>query len=270
MSLFDLWKALPAGPKRKAKRWWFELLSAVDSGDDFLLMNHGYAHLDRRANERAWAPEDARQRYQIQLYDRLAAAVEWSGRDALEVSCGRGGGTAYVARTFAPRSLVGVDITARAIRFCQRRYDIPGLTFQRGDAEALPFPDACFDVVLSVEASVTYANPPRFFAEVARVLRPGGELVFADYRKRWKLDAMRSQLRDAGLALLKEEDITPNVVAARELDDARKRALVDVYLPRWLRRSFLQFAGAGGGVDDDRRRFARGDKVYLACIFRKP
>jgi hypothetical protein len=80
---------------------------------------------------------------------------------------------------------------------------------------------------------------------------------------------MRDRLRRSRLELLKEEDITPNVAAALELDDERKRRLVEVYLPRFLQGPFLQFAGAKGGEDDDHRRFARGGKIYLSCVFRK-
>jgi ubiquinone/menaquinone biosynthesis C-methylase UbiE len=241
----------------------------VESGADFLLMNHGYAHLDPRANDSPLCPEDAACRFQIQLYHRVASAIDWRGRDALEVSCGRGGGTSYVARTFEPKSIVGLDITASAIRFCKRRYSVPGLSFRRGNAESLPFPGDSFDVVLNVESSVTYANPERFFLEAARVLRPGGTFLFADYRKRKSIEKMRDQLRRSRLELLKQEEITPNIAAALELDDERKRQLVEVYLPRVLREPFLQFAGAKGGADDDLRRFARGEKIYLFCVFRK-
>ena len=269
MTLFDFWKSLPTGPKRAAKRLWFEFLSSVESGADFLLMNHGYAHLNPLANESPLSPEDAACRFQIQLYHRVASAIDWRGREALEVSCGRGGGTSYVARTFEPRSIVGLDITANAIRFCRRRYSAPGLSFRRGNAESLPFPDESFDIVLNVESSVTYANPEKFFFEAARVLRPGGTFLFADYRKRKGIEKMHDQLRRTQLEMLKEEDITPNVAAALELDDERKRRLVEVYLPRLLQGPFLQFAGAKGGDDDDHRRFARGEKIYLSCVLRK-
>lgn len=268
-TLYDVWKSLPAGPKRTVRRWWYELLSSVDSGADFLLMNHGYAHLNPSANESPLSPEDAAQRFQIQLYHRVANAIDWRGREALEVSCGRGGGTSYIARTFEPKSIVGLDIAARAIRFCKRRYSVPGLSFRRGNAESLPFPDESFDVVLNVESSVVYENPQRFYFEAARVLRPGGHLLFADYRDQRRIERMRNQLRRTQLEMVKEEDITPNVAAALDLDDERKRRLVGVYLPRFLQEPFLRFAGAKGGDDDDHRRFARGAKLYLFCVFRK-
>jgi ubiquinone/menaquinone biosynthesis C-methylase UbiE len=268
-TLYDVWKFLPRGPRRRVRRWWFGFLSSVDSGSDFLLMNHGYAHLNPWANESPLAPEDAAQRFQIQLYHRIASAIDWRGREALEVSCGRGGGASYVARTFAPRSLVGLDITATAIRFCKRRYSLPGLSFRRGDAESLPFRDESFDVVLNVESSVTYENPQKFFFEAARVLRPGGSFLFADYREQQRIQKMRDQLLRTQLEMLKEEDITPNVALALDLDDERKRRLVEVYLPRFLQEPFLRFAGAKGGGDDDHRRFARGAKRYLFCVFRK-
>ena len=51
-----------------------------------------------------------------------------------------------------------------------------------GNAESLPFADESFDAVINVEASHGYPDFPRFLAEVARVLRPGGHFLYADFR----------------------------------------------------------------------------------------
>ena len=54
----------------------------------------------------------------------------------------------------------------------------------QGDAQNLPFPDESFDAVINVEASHIYPNFERFLGEVARVLRPGGHFLYADFRNR--------------------------------------------------------------------------------------
>jgi ubiquinone/menaquinone biosynthesis C-methylase UbiE len=56
------------------------------------------------------------------------------------------------------------------------------LDFVRGDAQNLHFPDQSFDAVINVEASHIYPNLERFLGEVARVLRPGGHFLYADFR----------------------------------------------------------------------------------------
>src|SRR5437879_948108 len=62
----------------------------------------------------------------------------------------------------------------------RRVHKLPGLRFIQGDAEALPVFDRSCDVVVNVEAASLYEDPARFFAEVERVLRPGGMFLFAD------------------------------------------------------------------------------------------
>jgi SAM-dependent methyltransferase len=263
---FELWKRLPEGLRAPVRRGWFGLVSRLDRAGEVRFLNHGCtmpgAALDLSA-------EDARDRFQVQLYHRVAGAVDWKGRDGLEVSCGRGGGAAYVYRTFAPRSLVGLDPTAAAIRFCVDTWRRGGLSFRRGDAEALPFPARSFDVVLSVESSLLYRDLGRFLAEVRRVLRPGGHLLLADYRAAPRLPALRAALAASGLETLEEEDLGADVAEALRLDHARKRALVRRLVPRPLRGLAHHFAGA---EDDDAeaRRFADGRKLYLRWVLREP
>lgn len=85
-------------------------------------------------------------------------------------------------RTLHPASYTGLDFNADGIAFCQKRHQPPGLDSVHGDAESLPFGDESFDAVINVEASHAYPRLPRFLAEVARVLRPGGHFLYADFR----------------------------------------------------------------------------------------
>lgn len=47
----------------------------------------------------------------------------------------------------------------------------------QGDAESLPFPEQPFDAVINIDSAYHYPHHPRFLAEVARVLRPGGHFL---------------------------------------------------------------------------------------------
>jgi len=247
-----------------ASRRWFNYISTRDSGSHMLFMNYGY----HAAEPLALQPRDEEHRYSIQLYHRVAGAVDLRGLDLLEVGSGRGGGASFVMRYLQPRSLTAVDMAASAIAFCREYYDIPGLRFEVGDAEALPFPDASFDTLLNVESSICYQHPERFFAEVRRVLRPGGYFLYADIRSQEELPDWEAQLATAGLEQLQQEDITQQVVEALDLDHERRSRLIHQFVPRPLRRTFREFAGLQGS-EFFYGALARREKLYRRYLFRK-
>jgi SAM-dependent methyltransferase len=249
-------------------RRWYEAVSRLDRDAVLLFLNHGYAAHDPTGRTLELTIEEERDRYPIQLYDHVASALDWVGLEALEVGSGRGGGSAYIKRRFEPASYVGIDITPRAIDFCCQHYATDGLHFALGDAESLPFAGDSLDVVINVESSVYYPRVQRFFSEVARVLRPSGWFLYADMRYWEDIPAWREQLARAGFRLVVEEDITPNVVRALELDGARRRMLIDQYVPRMLRGMFRGFAGLdGAGLA--RGSGKTGERVYVNFVLRK-
>ena len=128
------------------------------------------------------SPENEPNRACVQLYHHVAAQVPLRGKDVLEVSCGHGGGAEYIGRTFEPRRYTGLDLNPTAIQFCQEHHPRNGLSFRQGDAERLPIESNTFDAVINVEASHCYPDFPRFLAEVARALKPGGHFLYADFR----------------------------------------------------------------------------------------
>lgn len=266
--LFELWRGLPRAARRPLRRTWYELLSSLDSGDDLLFMNHGLAGAESLPPLRL-RPEDEPHRYSIRLYHQLTSRIEWAGKDVLEVGCGRGGGAAWIRRYLSPRSVVGVDVTRSAIRFCRRRFREEGLRFERCDAHALAFPDGSFDAVVNVESSVLYEDAARFFREVERVLRPGGFLLLADSRSRGKLARLHAQLAGTALEKLEEDDVSAQVAEALRLDARRRLELVDRMVPRALRGAFRGFAHLEDG-GRERRLLEAGEKVYLCLLYRKP
>jgi ubiquinone/menaquinone biosynthesis C-methylase UbiE len=103
----------------------------------------------------------------------------------LDVGCGTGSLTLPIAQRLAPSGLaVGLDAAPRMIAIARRKATLTGLParFEVGVAEALPFPDASFDVAVnSMFAHHVDLELKRLaFAEMHRVLRPGGLLVTAD------------------------------------------------------------------------------------------
>lgn len=221
----------------------YEFISALNLKRDVLFMNFGYTAHHQGNEPIPLDPEDEIHRYPMQLYHHVARHIDWKNAEALEVSSGRGGGAHFIMNHFKPKSYTGVDFSTRAIEFCRSHYNIDGLKFHHGNAEALTFPDNSFDVVLNVEASLYYPNITKFFEHVKRVLKPNGYFLYTDLRYEEKLENWHVQLKNMGLKLVKEEDITDNVLKAMELDRERRMQLVDKYVPAILRKQFYHFAG---------------------------
>lgn len=106
------------------------------------------------------------------------------GARLLDVACGSGGPTLRVAARSGAQ-VTGVDIHADAIATARRKADALGLDksarFEVVDARgSLPFPDATFDAVMCIDAINHLENRPRTLTDWARVLKPGGRLLFTD------------------------------------------------------------------------------------------
>ena len=111
----------------------------------------------------------------VQTIDPLLdAARVGAGCRLLDLCSGPG----YVADQSRRRGAVpiGLDFSGEMIAIARQRY--PGLEFQEGDAESLPFPNGSFDSVVINFGMHHLGRPERAAAEAARVLRPGGSLAF--------------------------------------------------------------------------------------------
>ena len=101
-----------------------------------------------------------------------------AGQETLELGCG----TAYVSAWLARREArpVGIDNSEQQLATARRLQAEHGLDFPliHGNAEQIPFPDASFDLVISEYGASIWADPFAWVPEAARVLRPGGLLVF--------------------------------------------------------------------------------------------
>jgi SAM-dependent methyltransferase len=101
-----------------------------------------------------------------------------TGKDAVELGCG----TAYVSAWLARRgaNVVGIDNSPKQLETARQLQAEHGLSFplHLGDAERTPFADASFDFAISEYGASIWCDPERWIAEAARILRPGGELVF--------------------------------------------------------------------------------------------
>jgi SAM-dependent methyltransferase len=132
--------------------------------------------------------------------------------EILDVGCGRGGTISQIHEHFAVKRVTGLDLSQAAIAFCRDRHRRPDTDFVEGDAEALPFPDAAFDVVINVESSHSYPDLRAFYREVYRVLRPGGRFLYTDLFPAPAVSACVDDLRQCGFTVVRDRDISRNVV----------------------------------------------------------
>lgn len=135
-----------------------------------------------RANTTAPTPGEF-ERAQARLNEILLDAADLQpGHAILDVGCGFGGTLEQIDARHEPVLLVGLNVDPRQLSICRELKPRRGNTlgWVEADACGLPFADAAFDRVLCVEAMFHFQSRRAFFLEAARVLRPGGALVFSD------------------------------------------------------------------------------------------
>lgn len=111
-----------------------------------------------------------------------AARVE-ARHHILDIGSGIGGTSRCLAREYGCR-VTGIDLTAEYCRVAAMLSGRSGLAalvdYRQGDATDLPFPDAAFDIVWTEHAAMNIPDKARLYAEMYRVLRPGGTLAIHD------------------------------------------------------------------------------------------
>lgn len=266
MSLFTKLYSL-GGVRLALWRFWYPYVTRRLRGEEVLFLNYGYE--TNPPMGLVLAPEDEPNRACIQLYHQVATQVELGGKHLLEVSSGHGGGASYLTRTLRPATYTAVDLNRTGVRLCEARYAaVEGLTFFAGDAENLPFAAESVDAVINIEASHCYPSFPRFLAEVARVLRPGGHFLYADFRFSDDLPAWLDALGSTSLELVHARDISPDVLRGLDRNAARSQELITKYLPKWLQSLGRDFAGLPGSYVYS--ALQRGQAVYHSYCFMKP
>ncbi len=146
-------------------------------------MAGSFGHLDRVRAEfarQAGTFETHAKMADLRVEDRFHRALgERATGVILDVACGPGVVTAAVAQEAG--TVIGLDATEEMLaRARDRARDLPHVSFQAGDAEALPFEDAHFDGVVTRLSLHHFETPANALAEMFRVLKPGGRAVIVD------------------------------------------------------------------------------------------
>lgn len=223
-------------------KYWYPFLTQRVKKEKVLFLN--YAFEEDPPMRIPLAPEEEPNRGCIQLYHHVGTLSDLKGKRVLEVGCGHGGGAGYLSRL--AESYVGMDLNPAGIAFCRSTRRSPNLSFVQGDAERIPFPDHSFKAAINVESSHCYPDFPRFLSEAARVLAPGGRLHYADFRFQDAVPDWERDLAGAPFKILKQRDISREVLRGMDMNSERSLGLIVNLLPGWMENLGRDFAGIKG------------------------
>jgi tocopherol O-methyltransferase len=228
------------------------------------------------------SPEKA----QVQMLDYCVGLLGLrSGTEVLDVGCGHGGTLLHLAQRFACAG-TGLTISPKQAKLAREHTARAGLggrvKFVVENADTFPFPAAAFDLVWTMESSEHFADKERYFRNVARALRPGGQLLLAAWTgcmdrppvcevaraflcpELWTAGQYRSSITSAGVKVQCCEDVTCKVVRTWEIcqDRARAASIAVKLLPR-AAREFVQ------GIEIILDAYRSGDLTYTVVVAEK-
>jgi ubiquinone/menaquinone biosynthesis C-methylase UbiE/pimeloyl-ACP methyl ester carboxylesterase len=163
---------------------------------------HGYTQ-QRRPRLRMAEHYDAELRAH---HARLRAALDVGQHDrVLDIGCGTGQTSRDAARAAPLGSVLGVDISEQMLqraRSLSAEAGISNVTFELGDAQTHPLPEAHFDLIMSRFGTMFFADPVTAFTHLARAARPGARLVMlvwqGEERNEWATALRRALLGEGG------------------------------------------------------------------------
>ena len=120
---------------------------------------------------------ESAERAVVRLIEHIAARAHIREGDAVcDVGCGYGGTARLLAKEFGA-VVTGISVTPRQIRYAQRNPESRNPSYRLGDWLTNDFPADTFDAVIAIESTEHMGDKQRAFAEMARVLKPGGRLA---------------------------------------------------------------------------------------------
>lgn len=146
-------------------------------------MSTDYQAISKR-QQMTWATGDFNviSRLTMPMSEELVRAVDpHAGQRVLDVACGTGNAALVAGRRYC--EVTGIDYVPALIERARKRAKAEGMDidFRVGDAQALPFPDASFDLVLSAIGVMFAPDQERAASELLRVCRSGGTIGLASW-----------------------------------------------------------------------------------------
>jgi 2-polyprenyl-3-methyl-5-hydroxy-6-metoxy-1,4-benzoquinol methylase len=145
--------------------------------------------------------DDAHSPWHALVREHVDVARDLDGRRVLDIGCGRGGLTAWIARSSRPALHLAMDFSEVAVEKGRRmaaQASLPDIEWGVADIQDIPRADASIDSAFSCETIEHVPDPPRAVRELARVLRPGGRLFLTTPNYMGTLGLYRGYLRLRG------------------------------------------------------------------------
>jgi len=120
----------------------------------------------------------------------VAVAKKWGIEKGKTLDIGTGTGllTIGFAKAFPDMEVVGLDLSEEALQVAGenvQKSGVENISFEKGDAQAMPFEDSTFDLVISSNTLHLIDNPVKMFNEIQRVLKFEGKFFISDFKRSW-------------------------------------------------------------------------------------
>ena len=263
MKLYRFLICLSPDLRSRLVRWVYNKFATNNNSGKSTFLNYGY-HEDTSLYLNN---QDEPNRLFIQLYNRTVRTIDLQGKDLAEIGCGQGAGGLFLVEYFKPRSYIGIDLSEKAIAFCQRHSQLPNIQWMQGSSDKLPIPDESIDVVINIESSHIYPSMTGFVSEVQRILRPNGYMAFADLRHYLQVEALDKCFNTSGLKILERSDITLQVLDSLTRLSDRRNAHVNSTYPRIWRQAVREMSAVKGSSIYN--GFINGQQKYLCYLLQK-
>jgi len=207
-----------------------------------------------------------------QIIDDLLSLITGDYQNILDIGCGTGTMAAKLAKKFPKAEIVGLDLAPGMVEQAKKKIKGPKVKFLAGDAEALPFLDKFFDLVVST-SSLQWMECRQVFKEVRRVLKPGGAFYFATFGP-----ATLAEAKAKGLAInsfATKEELLAGLAPYFQVNDFKSKFLDQEFADLLKLGRYLKAIGAAVSISKKQSglRKIKTDKikdsfeVFTGCGF---